>query len=73
MLDIYSDIIHAVGIDVKHTPGEFLVADILTTILKGDRLKELSSQLGLRSMQSSKNKGGNGGDGRGGGYGNGGG
>ena len=60
------DIIHTVGIDVKHTPGEFLVADILTKILKGERLKELSSQLNLRSIRSSKIKDGSGGVGRGG-------
>ena len=48
------DIIYAVGIDVKHTPGEFLVADILTKILKGERLKELSSMLGLKSIRDPK-------------------
>ena len=53
------DIIHAVGIDVKHTPGEFLVADILTKILKGERLKELSSMLGLRSIRDPKMEHGN--------------
>ena len=41
------DIIHSVGIDVKHTPGEYLVADILTKTLKGERLRTLSSELGL--------------------------
>ena len=44
--------IHSVGIDVKHTPGEFLVADILTKLLKGERLGELSSKLGLRPIQT---------------------
>ena len=56
-------IIHAVGIDVKHTPGEFLVADILTEILNGERLKELSSKLGLKSIHGPKIENGNGGGG----------
>ena len=46
------DIIHSVGIDVKHTPGEFLVADILTQILKGERLRELALKLGLKPIQT---------------------
>ena len=45
------DIIHAVGIYVKHTPREFLVVYILNKILKGDRLRELSSKLGLKPIQ----------------------
>ena len=47
------DMIHLVGIDVKHTPGEFLVAGILTKVLKGERLRELSSKLCLRPIQTS--------------------
>ena len=46
------DMIHSVGIDVKHTPGEYLVADILTTILKGERLRELSSKLCLQPIRT---------------------
>ena len=46
------DMIYLVGIDVKHTPGEFLVADILTKVLKGEMLRELSSKLGLRPIQT---------------------
>ena len=61
------DIIHAVGIDVKHTPGEFLVADILTKILNGEKLRELSSKLGLKPIQNPKIGGGDGGKGGGGG------
>ena len=33
------DIIKAMDIDVKHTPGEFLVADAMTKIFKGERMK----------------------------------
>ena len=46
------DIIYSARIDVKHTPGEFLVADILTKILKGEMLRELSSKLCLKPIQT---------------------
>ena len=39
------DIIKAMYIDVRHTPGEFLVAAAMTKILKGERMRELSKQL----------------------------
>ena len=50
------DIIHSVGIDVKHTPGEFLVADILTKILNGERLRALSLELGLKPIKFLRRK-----------------
>ena len=49
------DIIKAMDIDVRHTPGEFLVADVMTKILKGERMRELSKQLGLRSLKPKQN------------------
>ena len=38
------------GIDVRHTPGEFLVADAMTKILKGERLRELSNTIGTEFL-----------------------
>ena len=49
------DIIKAMDIDVRHTPGEFLVADIMTKILKGERMRELSKQLGLSHIKPKHN------------------
>ena len=46
------DIIHSTGIDVRHTPGEYLVADILTKILRGERLRNLSLELGLKPFKT---------------------
>ena len=49
------DIIKAMDIDVKHTPGEFLVADAMTKILNGERMRELSRQLGLSPIKAQHN------------------
>ena len=49
------DISKAMDIDAIHTPGEFLVADGMTKILKGERMRELSKQLGLRSLKPKQN------------------
>ena len=49
------DIIKAMYNGVKHTPGEFLVADVMTKILKGERMKELPKQLGLLSNKLKHN------------------
>ena len=40
-------IIKVKGIHVEHVPGEFLVADILTKILRGQKLVELREELNL--------------------------
>ena len=44
------DMIKAMDIDVKQTPGEFLGADILTKILNGQRLVVIRGMLGLHSL-----------------------
>ena len=41
------DIIKIKGIHVEHIPGEFLVADILTKILRGSKQFELREELNL--------------------------
>ena len=49
------DITNAMDIVVRHTPGEFLVAGVMTKILKGERMRELPKQLGLRSIKPNQN------------------
>ena len=44
------DIIKVKGIHVEHVPGEFLVADILTKILRGHKQVELREELNLHAQ-----------------------
>ena len=45
------DIIKIKGINVEHVPGEFLVADILTKILRGHKQVELREELNLHAQE----------------------